>query len=158
MFSIHKQACTFLLALCLLTLCNSLAAATDISSTRISSTRISGNIALELNAYADEGQFTHQDYHYNTSLAVKPEFYWQWNDSNDSIIFTPLSVQISKMINVLTEIFANLRGHMSTATGKFTQVFVKFFGVSPNLIIQLTSLTKLTALMPLMAKKNWVRP
>lgn len=84
MFSTHKRACTFLLALCLLTLCNSLAAATDISSTRIS-----GNIALELNAYADEGQFTHQDYHYNTSLAVKPEFYWQWNDSNDSIIFTP---------------------------------------------------------------------
>ncbi|MGH1485518.1 MAG: hypothetical protein ACRBCI_04805 [Cellvibrionaceae bacterium] len=50
---------------------------------------LSGKIEIETTVYADEGQFPEQDYRYNLSLALEPELYWQWNDGDDSLIFTP---------------------------------------------------------------------
>lgn len=50
---------------------------------------LSGKFAVELTAYADEGQFVRQDYRSNAAVALEPEFYWEWNQGKDSIVFTP---------------------------------------------------------------------
>lgn len=49
----------------------------------------SGSAELELTAYADKGSFVDQDYQSNASVAVEPEWYWEWNGGDDSVIFTP---------------------------------------------------------------------
>ncbi len=49
----------------------------------------SGNIALEQRYFFDEALYPEQLSHSQTSLSVEPELYWQWNDGNDSVIFTP---------------------------------------------------------------------
>ena len=49
----------------------------------------SGSAELELTIYADNGLFPRQDYKSNASVAVEPELYWEWNDGNDSVTFTP---------------------------------------------------------------------
>ena len=50
---------------------------------------IAGKAQLELTSYADEGQFSKQDYRYNTSVAIEPELYWEWDDAKHSIVFRP---------------------------------------------------------------------
>ena len=50
----------------------------------------SGKVSTEATIYAHEGQFTNQDYRTNFSLAVEPEFYWDWNGQQDSLTFKPL--------------------------------------------------------------------
>ncbi len=50
---------------------------------------ISGKSEIELTVYAEEGQFSGQDYIYNGSVAFEPEFYWEWNGGDDSVVFTP---------------------------------------------------------------------
>ncbi len=49
----------------------------------------SGNIALEQRYFFDEALYPEQLSHSQTSLSIEPELYWQWNDGNDSVIFTP---------------------------------------------------------------------
>jgi len=48
-----------------------------------------GKISTEVTAYAHDGQFSNQDYRTNLSLSVEPEFYWEWNDQQDSLTFKP---------------------------------------------------------------------
>jgi hypothetical protein len=43
----------------------------------------------EVSFYAHQGQFSNQGYRSNLSLSVEPEFYWQWNDQQDSLTFKP---------------------------------------------------------------------
>ncbi|MEO0443541.1 MAG: hypothetical protein AAFZ92_07345 [Pseudomonadota bacterium] len=50
---------------------------------------ISGNTGFEINIYEDEGQFESQDYRSNLSFAAQPEFYWEWHNGDNSLIFTP---------------------------------------------------------------------
>tara|TARA_B110000467_G_C18287383_1_gene462518 strand:+ start:90 stop:1361 length:1272 start_codon:yes stop_codon:yes gene_type:complete len=49
----------------------------------------SGNIALEQRYFFEEAQEPQQLSHSQTSLSIETELYWQWNDGNDSVIFTP---------------------------------------------------------------------
>ena len=49
-----------------------------------------GKISTEATVYAHDGQFANQDYRTNLSLAVEPEFYWEWNDQQDNVTFKPL--------------------------------------------------------------------
>jgi hypothetical protein len=49
----------------------------------------SGKVSTEATIYAHEGQFANQDYRTNFSLAVEPEFYWDWNEQQDSLTFKP---------------------------------------------------------------------
>jgi hypothetical protein len=49
----------------------------------------SGKVSTEATIYAHEGQFANQDYRTNFSLAVEPEFYWDWNKQQDSLTFKP---------------------------------------------------------------------
>jgi len=58
-------------------------------STSIQAVEISGKLDLEATVYADEGQFSEQDYRANLSVAAEPEFYWEWNKGSDSVIFKP---------------------------------------------------------------------
>lgn len=52
---------------------------------------VSGKAALELTVYEDEGQFSRQDYRHNVSVAVEPEFYWEWAGGDRSLVFTPFA-------------------------------------------------------------------
>ena len=49
----------------------------------------SGKTELEITAYEGDGQFSEQDYRYNTSLAAEPELYWEWDKGNNSLTFKP---------------------------------------------------------------------
>lgn len=49
----------------------------------------SGNIALDQRYFFKEGINVHQLNHYQASVSIEPELYWQWNDGNDSVILTP---------------------------------------------------------------------
>lgn len=49
----------------------------------------SGNIALDQRYFFKEGINNHQLNHYQASISIEPELYWQWNEGNDSVIFTP---------------------------------------------------------------------
>ncbi|WP_432472878.1 hypothetical protein [Amphritea sp. HPY] len=49
----------------------------------------SGKVSAELRGYADEGQFTGQDYRSSAAAAFEPELFWEWNDGGDSLTFTP---------------------------------------------------------------------
>ncbi len=53
------------------------------------SVELSGKLDLEVRYYFDEGQYREQDYHWNNSLTLEPEFYWNWNDRNDSLVIKP---------------------------------------------------------------------
>jgi hypothetical protein len=49
----------------------------------------SGNIAVEQRYFFQEALDPQQLSHSQTSISIEPELYWQWNDGNDSVIFTP---------------------------------------------------------------------
>jgi hypothetical protein len=48
-----------------------------------------GKINTEVTFYIDKGQFANQNYRSNVSVAVEPEFYWEWNDQQDNLTFKP---------------------------------------------------------------------
>ncbi len=52
---------------------------------------LAGKAEIEVTAYADEGQFPNQDYRTNLSIAAEPEFYWEWNNGDDSFTFRPFA-------------------------------------------------------------------
>ncbi len=54
-----------------------------------SAVEISGSTQFEVTAYARDGQFDGQDYRSNFSVALAPEFFWDWNNGDSSIVFTP---------------------------------------------------------------------
>jgi len=49
----------------------------------------SGKAVVEQRYFFHEALFPEQLSHSQTSLSVEPELYWQWNNGDDSIIFTP---------------------------------------------------------------------
>jgi hypothetical protein len=49
----------------------------------------SGNIAVEHRYFLKEALYSEQLSHNQSSISIQPELYWQWNDGNDSIIFSP---------------------------------------------------------------------
>ncbi len=49
----------------------------------------SGNIAVEQRYFFKDALDSQQLSHSQTSLSVEPELYWQWNNGDDSVIFTP---------------------------------------------------------------------
>jgi len=49
----------------------------------------SGNIALEQRYFFEDALYPTQLNRSQTSLSVEPELYWQWNNGDDSVIFTP---------------------------------------------------------------------
>ena len=51
----------------------------------------SGKGTGELRGYLDEGQFSGQDYRSGISATVEPEFFWEWNNGDDTFTFTPFS-------------------------------------------------------------------
>ncbi|WP_286237483.1 hypothetical protein [Neptuniibacter halophilus] len=50
---------------------------------------LSGKVSGELRAFTQDAQFPHQDYDTNLSFSIEPEFFWEWNDGNDSLTFSP---------------------------------------------------------------------
>lgn len=52
-------------------------------------TEISGKLDVQARAYLDKGMYSRQNYQEQLSLSVQPEFYWQWNNSQDSVTFKP---------------------------------------------------------------------
>ena len=58
-------------------------------TTSVFAVDIAGNIEFEVTGYEDEGQFDEQDYRSNLSIAAEPEFYWEWDNGNNSLVFTP---------------------------------------------------------------------
>lgn len=49
----------------------------------------SGKVTAELRLFPESPQFMHQYPQANASLAVEPDFFWQWNDGLDSLSFKP---------------------------------------------------------------------
>lgn len=50
---------------------------------------VSGNIAVEHRYFFEEAPSSKQLGHNQSSVAIEPELYWQWNGGSDSVIFTP---------------------------------------------------------------------
>jgi hypothetical protein len=50
---------------------------------------LSGDVSLEFNYFANEGQFSGQDYHEDFSIAAEPEFYWESENGSQSLTFVP---------------------------------------------------------------------
>ena len=50
---------------------------------------MSGKLAVEARAFTQSSLYAGQQQDHNLSLAVEPSWYWQWNDGNDSVNFTP---------------------------------------------------------------------
>ncbi len=50
---------------------------------------VSGKVAGELRAFTEDAQFAGQNQDTNLSFLVEPEFFWEWNDGDDSLTFTP---------------------------------------------------------------------
>ncbi len=49
----------------------------------------SGKVTAELRLFPESPQFTDQYQDVNTSVAVEPDLFWQWNDGLDSLSFKP---------------------------------------------------------------------
>ncbi len=49
----------------------------------------SGNVSVEQRYFFKEGIYSEQLNHHQSSLSIEPEFFWQWNGGNDSVIFSP---------------------------------------------------------------------
>ena len=49
----------------------------------------SGKVAAELRGFTQDAQFSGQDHDSNLSFYVEPELFWEWNDGDDSLTFTP---------------------------------------------------------------------
>lgn len=49
----------------------------------------SGKVAGEFRAFTQNAQFPGQPQETNVSLLVEPELFWEWNDGDDSLTFTP---------------------------------------------------------------------
>lgn len=60
-------------------------------SAKLAAVEIAGSSEIEITAYADDGQFDSQNYRYNTSLAITPEFFWDWNNGDSSLVVTPFA-------------------------------------------------------------------
>lgn len=58
-------------------------------SAKLAAVEIAGSSEIEITAYADDGQFEGQDYRYNTSFAITPEFFWEWNNGDSTLVVTP---------------------------------------------------------------------
>ena len=58
-------------------------------SAKLAAIEIAGSSEIEITAYADDGQFKGQDYRYNTSLTITPEFFWEWNNGDSTLVVTP---------------------------------------------------------------------
>jgi hypothetical protein len=58
-------------------------------STKSAAIEIAGSSEIEITAYAGDGQFEGQDYRYNTSFAITPEFFWEWNSGDSTLVVTP---------------------------------------------------------------------
>lgn len=50
---------------------------------------VSGNVAIEQRYFFEEALSAPQLNHSQTSFSVEPEFYWQWNNGSDSLLFIP---------------------------------------------------------------------
>jgi len=50
---------------------------------------VSGKVAAELRAFPKNSIHSGQYGNGNAALTVEPEFYWDWNESNDSLLFKP---------------------------------------------------------------------
>lgn len=50
---------------------------------------MSGKVTAEVRYFTEDAQFQNQDYDSNLSFTVEPEFYWEWNDGNDNLTFSP---------------------------------------------------------------------
>lgn len=50
---------------------------------------VSGNVTAEQRYFVEEPNYSAQFTHGQTSISIESEFYWSWNDGNDSMIFTP---------------------------------------------------------------------
>jgi hypothetical protein len=48
-----------------------------------------GNLAVEQRYFFKEASYAEQLSHNQSSIAIETELYWQWNDGNDSVVFTP---------------------------------------------------------------------
>ena len=71
-----------------LSLLVTLAASPVFSQTTID---VSGKVSFELNQFHDDGQFDHQNYRTNLSIAGEPEFYWESETGNQSVTFAPFA-------------------------------------------------------------------
>jgi hypothetical protein len=58
-------------------------------SNKLVAVEIAGSSEFEVTAYAENGQFENQDYRYNSSLALSPEFFWEWNSGDSTLVVTP---------------------------------------------------------------------
>ena len=50
---------------------------------------VSGKVSGEVRGYFEEGQFIDQDYRSAVSLTLEPEFFWELNNGDDTVTFTP---------------------------------------------------------------------
>ncbi|OUS24352.1 hypothetical protein A9R01_15855 ['Osedax' symbiont bacterium Rs2_46_30_T18] len=46
-------------------------------------------VSTEVSLFAQQGQFDNQNYRSNLSVALEPEFFWEWNDASDNLTFKP---------------------------------------------------------------------
>ncbi|WP_315979865.1 hypothetical protein [Aliamphritea spongicola] len=68
---------------------------------------MSGKVAGQLQGFTEDAQFAGQDYDTNLSFSIEPEFYWEWNDGEDSIIFEPFIATTSRTASGPMAISAN---------------------------------------------------
>jgi len=50
---------------------------------------VSGKVGFEARYFFQQAQFSEQNGQSNLSVFVEPEFYWNWNNEDDSLIFKP---------------------------------------------------------------------
>lgn len=50
---------------------------------------VSGKVAVEERYFFETNQYDNQFPHSQTSILVEPEFYWGWNNGDDTVTFKP---------------------------------------------------------------------
>lgn len=66
-----------------------LAAQPGLVSAGLADYELSGKVTGELRYFTQDAQFSDQGQTSNLSISAQPELYWEWNNGNDSLTFTP---------------------------------------------------------------------
>lgn len=66
-----------------------LAAQPGLVSAGLADYELSGKVTGELRYFTQDAQFSDQSQTSNLSISAQPELYWEWNNGNDSLTFTP---------------------------------------------------------------------
>ncbi len=66
-----------------------IAAQPGLAAAGLADYELAGKVTGELRYFSQDAQFSDQSQTTNLSISVEPELYWEWNNGDDSLTFTP---------------------------------------------------------------------